>query len=571
MRKILFLLSGSLLWLLSACVRDEGSAEEMAQRGVVAPDVITVIEGMGFDVSDLKMVEGGYLVEGDIVLTQQHIDYYMNAPKTRISQNRYRNVVGQDKLPNLRVEYTSEDFSQFDPLIPCAKAMGYWNTYSGCNVFLSDYEGEAVLRVSFRHLDTPDQLMQVTYPSPLGDPGSVVINLDCEYFPEHNSEQEMYMMLHAFGHALGFAHDPTFGDLDGGVYIKDVPQGDAESIMARATNPLSWSGFSLYDLWGFQTVYPIPLPEPDFDTMMWIQSDTKYGIALDENPFYVGQQVNFPLQIRKKGSDWHEFTGKEGMRIVNTGTGEILYSGEAQSYMFDEEGTYTLEYGAAVWQEDKKSYVCYYGATQFAVTDPFVIEFPALDQGEEIDLANSYIFSYEYDDPAWTNCTASATLYYEQTGELVELERKNSNSWTIVQFPGRGNYRIAVTVENETNRRTKERQFTIAQIPATPLYVQLFKRPVDYEKAIEYYMNFYSEEECVKPIAALYTVECHYVVWRVYHDMEGVVQSRSKQQEGTIRIPRGTSSYALPIRFAALDYLTLDGYTYEYEVECSYI
>lgn len=570
----------ALLWCslllggLVSCVQEHETSYDNLQAESVSTEVKTAIEEMGFDISDLKVVKGGYLVEGDILLTPQHVESFMNTPQTRISQNNWRYAVSADKLPYICVECSSNDPGRFDPTIPYTEAMNYWNSRSQCNVVLSN-QGDAVITISCQSLGTSDQLMQVTYPSPSGDPGSVVINLDCEYLPASTSTQAIYMMLHAFGHALGFAHDFSAGDLDAGIYIPGVLNSDPASIMTRESNPLDWSGFSSEDILGFKAIYPIPqepeIPDPDFDTITWVQNESEYSILLTGDPFKVAKQINFPSQVNRVGSGWADFSGEEGMRIIDQKTDAILYEGEARSYTIEKAGSYILEYGAVVWQEDSESYICYYGTEPFTVTDPFMIEFPALDSGEELDLAKSYTFRYVYDDPAWSNCTASAVVRYLETGEEVALRQNSDRAWTILSLPGRGDYKITVTVDNGSSTRTKERNFTISPLQDLPLYYQLSWAPVNYDKELEYYVNFYGEEECTNPSATQYTVECHYILWLVYHDIFGVKQERYKQQEGTVRIPQGTQSYALPFLVPATDSHTLDGYTYEYEVECSYI
>lgn len=575
MKKSFAVLCCCLLLCNLSCVQEHASSNDntLGDDGVPIEVATAIIEEMGFDVSDLMVVEDGYLVEGDILLTPQHVESFLNAPKTRIAQHMSGNVVSTDKLPYIRVECSSNDGVRFDPNTPCADAINYWNTYSQCNVILGN-QGDAVITISCQSLGTSDQLMRVTYPSSSGDPGSIVINLDCEYLPSTSSKQAMYMMLHAFGHALGFAHDP-FSAVDPGVGIPEVPVADPASIMNQETNPLSWTGFSEYDIWGFQALYPIPqepeIPDPDFDTITWVQNESEYSILLTGDPFKVAKQINFPSQVNRVGSGWADFSGEEGMRIIDQKTDAILYEGEARSYTIEKAGSYILEYGAAVWQEDSESYICYYGTEPFTVTDPFMIEFPALDSGEELDLAKSYTFRYVYDDPAWSNCTASAVVRYLETGEEVALRQNSDCAWTILSLPGRGDYKITVTVDNGSSTRTKERNFTISPIQDLPLYYQLSWTPVNYDKELKYYVNFYGEEECTNPSETQYTVECHYILWLVYHDMFGVEQERHKQQEGTVRIPQGTQSYALPVLIPATDYHTLDGYDFEYEVECRYI
>lgn len=65
--------------------------------------------------------------------------------------------------------------------------------------------------------------------------------------------------MHALGHTLGFVHTARAEDdiLDpNSAHLENTAQYDAASIMTRATNPISWTGFSTQDRAAFREVYP---------------------------------------------------------------------------------------------------------------------------------------------------------------------------------------------------------------------------------------------------------------------------------------------------------------------------
>jgi hypothetical protein len=87
MRKISYLLAlgTSAVMALSGCQKSQESA---VQPAAISADVTAQVKALGFGTSDLKAVEGGYLVEGDIFLTPDLL-----ASKTKYSMLR----VGADE------------------------------------------------------------------------------------------------------------------------------------------------------------------------------------------------------------------------------------------------------------------------------------------------------------------------------------------------------------------------------------------------------------------------------------------------------------------------------------------
>lgn len=578
MKKVLFLVC--VAFLINACQTESLSESDMRPtKELSEKEALMILSDMGFDVSHVVETDEGYRIEGDILITDDIIKAYGAKEQTRAYFTWTNETVAPEKQ-NIRVYDYTGIYELYQPL---RDAVDYWNEHSGCNIVLSMDQGDSEIQFVSQEFMLDDYrkdentLMDVSLPA-AGMPGRVTINSVCSYLPKNNPEQAKYMALHAIGHALGFTHMPAqFGEPnDGeGLVITGTELLDPSSIMVAPSNPLKWSGFSEDDIAGFQAKYPIPepaIPDPDFDTIIWEQNDADYAILLGGTSFFVERLINFPNSVSKIGSGWNNFTGKEGMRIIRNSSDVVVYEGEACALRMPDAGEYTLQYGAAVWQEDSESYVCYYGTAYFTVTDPFVIEFPALDQGEELDLANSYVFRYLYEDSAWANCTATATVEYLETGEMVALSTVSERAWRIDSLPGRGRYKITVTVNNGQQTRSKARWFTVPERDASvQLYYNYAVHPVDYGKSAECVVSFYSDEACEQIAETQYTVECHYILWRIYHDLVGVEQSRTKMAEDIVLVPAGSETYAIPVWAPAVDRLSLDGYKFVFEVECQYL
>ena len=424
-------------------------------------------------------------------------------------------------------------------------------------------------------LDTPDEetLLVVSPPFSTGEPGDIVINTACRYLP--SGEQAMYMLLHAFGHAFGFGHTPESpGDKGDGSYIEGTAEYDPASIMVREADPLRWSGFSENDIKAFKAVYPTdepepePEPEPEVDfserSMDWIADD---GFAIAMGGPYAYGSVNIDVRVRLTGSEWADGQVR-GMRIYDLYTGEEVMRGKAGSCRL-QPGEYTLHYGAAVRREDG-TFECRYGTADFEVTLPgFELTMPILSHPEDIDLSRTIVVrcSFETDDAAWRNFSCSVELVNLRTGEEITHQSYTPNERWAFRLTERGAYRAVATVSNGSETLVIRKDFVLPELTnPKDIYHTLNWRAIDFDKVIQYYIDFYSDEACTEKLSLQHSAACHYIVWRRHHDAEGNPTKNDKVMEDTVMLPAGVTTYNLPYTFEAKDYLTLHGYRYDYEI-----
>ena len=171
---------------------------------------------MGYDISDIRSAANGYIVEGDILLTQRHLDEFESRVQTRQNFNQYWLTVSKD---NQKIQINSA-FPYVDFSLDCLDAIQYWNEKSQCSIVLSGAGGNSIIDIITEPFKTVDgyedfnTLMLVTPPTSDGYPGSIKINSQSSYLPKPSTEQAKYMILHAVGHAIGFTHtlrDPNDG------------------------------------------------------------------------------------------------------------------------------------------------------------------------------------------------------------------------------------------------------------------------------------------------------------------------------------------------------------------------
>ena len=566
--KTLFFPLCALILSAVACTGEQviNSETKTAQQLQQEADIY-LIGQMGYDTSAVSVTERGYVVEGDILLRHEYLAELKTIEPTRQTQDVSRNVVSAEKRTINIV--TSGVLDYYDAI---QEAIDYWNQKAQCAItFATSGAGEIVISAEYNSDNDDTSLMFVTPPDFSGNPGSVIINMSCTYRPGTGTTQARDMILHAIGHAIGFGHTACAADSNPeGFPIPGLNSIDEKSIMTKETNPLRWSGFSEND----KAVYPLdepepePEPEPEVDfsdrSMEWIADD---GFAIAMGGPYAYGSVNIDVRVRLTGSEWADGQVR-GMRIYDLYTGEEVMRGKAGSCRL-QPGEYTLHYGAAVRREDG-TFECRYGTADFEVTLPgFELTMPILSHPEDIDLSRTIVVrcSFETDDAAWRNFSCSVQLVNLRTGEEITHQSYTPNERWAFRLTERGAYRAVATVSNGSETLVIRKDFVLPELTnPKDIYHTLNWRTIDFDKVIQYYIDFYSDEACTEKLSLQHSAACHYIVWRRHHDAEGNPTKNDKVMEDTVMLPAGVTTYNLPYTFEAKDYLTLHGYRYDYEI-----
>ena len=570
--KTLFFPLCALILSAVACTGEQviNSETKTAQQLQQEADIY-LIGQMGYDTSAVSVTERGYVVEGDILLRHEYLAELKTIEPTRQTQDVSRNVVSAEQRTINIV--TSGVLDYYDAI---QEAIDYWNQKAQCAItFATSGAGEIVISAEYNSDNDDTSLMFVTPPDFSGNPGSVIINMSCTYRPGTGTTQARDMILHAIGHAIGFGHTACAADSNPeGFPIPGLNSIDEKSIMTKETNPLRWSGFSENDIKAFKAVYPLdepepePEPEPEVDfsdrSMEWIADD---GFAIAMGGPYAYGSVNIDVRVRLTGSEWADGQVR-GMRIYDLYTGEEVMRGKAGSCRL-QPGEYTLHYGAAVRREDG-TFECRYGTADFEVTLPgFELTMPILSHPEDIDLSRTIVVrcSFETDDAAWRNFSCSVELVNLRTGEEITHQSYTPNERWAFRLTERGAYRAVATVSNGSETLVIRKDFVLPELTnPKDIYHTLNWRAIDFDKVIQYYIDFYSDEACTEKLSLQHSAACHYIVWRRHHDAEGNPTKNDKVMEDTVMLPAGVTTYNLPYTFEAKDYLTLHGYRYDYEI-----
>src|SRR5688572_15526059 len=110
----IYLLAGVLSVAVFSCKKTERAPEQV--QATVSQEVLDKIDKLGFSTENVLARDGGYLVEGDILLTDENLSASANSPSLRIAQDeQYRTTNLVTSLPRtitISVSNLSTPYSQ---------------------------------------------------------------------------------------------------------------------------------------------------------------------------------------------------------------------------------------------------------------------------------------------------------------------------------------------------------------------------------------------------------------------------------------------------------------------------
>jgi hypothetical protein len=204
MRKISYLLAlgTSAVLALSGCQKSQDSA---VQPAAISADVAAQVKALGFGTSDLKAVEGGYLVEGDILLTPEVLANKMDYSMLRVgADEQYRTTNLVTGLPrtltvSISTEFPASYVTAIDEAI---------RRYNDANLQLH------FTRITSGTADLPVQYASDLGPGVLGQSGGFPQNgnpapgfkLVPSVIGNQTTNAIATIMAHEMGHCIGFRH-----------------------------------------------------------------------------------------------------------------------------------------------------------------------------------------------------------------------------------------------------------------------------------------------------------------------------------------------------------------------------
>ncbi len=203
MRKILlkvFLVLLSMSFVLIACKKDAVVSEEKQQ---ISQDVLDKIYALGFTNKNVQLHEEGYLVEGDIVITEEHLNSKPESLFLRVGdEEQYRTTNTVGGLPrNITIRVSSSLPSRY--ITATDAAIARYNA-RGLRITMSRVTsgGNIVIRSA---PSGAGYLASAGFPSSSGNPYSSV-QVNRSYLDTWNINTVTSIIAHEVGHCIGFRH-----------------------------------------------------------------------------------------------------------------------------------------------------------------------------------------------------------------------------------------------------------------------------------------------------------------------------------------------------------------------------
>jgi hypothetical protein len=195
--------------LFISCQKDNAGTEQQ-QNQKISQDVLQKISNKGFSTADVHKVTGGYLVEGDILLSEQELASVSSSPNLRIAEvEQYRTnnlVTGLPRVITIRVTGLTQPFIDGTDL-----AISRYNARGLQLTFRRVTSGSANITISGFNEGPSGGFITLGssgFPTNSGNPySSVSMNTNpAAYGSNPNVNYVGSVIQHELGHCIGFRH-----------------------------------------------------------------------------------------------------------------------------------------------------------------------------------------------------------------------------------------------------------------------------------------------------------------------------------------------------------------------------
>jgi hypothetical protein len=191
-----------------ACKKD---AKTSAENDAVSQEVLAKIQNQGFSTQSVKKVDNGYLVEGDIILTDANLDSKSTSPTLLIAQEeQYRTTnlvtrlprvitVSVTNMPTVYVQATQAAIARYNALPNTRLTFQFQSTGTGNIDVYGFNEGPSGGYIT---------LGSSGFPTASGDPyNQIKMNTNAQAYGSNPDLNYVTSVIqHEMGHCIGFRH-----------------------------------------------------------------------------------------------------------------------------------------------------------------------------------------------------------------------------------------------------------------------------------------------------------------------------------------------------------------------------
>jgi hypothetical protein len=198
MRKLFVGAMSCALLGLIGCQKENAVVEEMA----VPDSVISQLKGMGFGTDNVQRTEGGYLVEGDIIVTPEMLSGNVQHQKLRIAEvEQYRTFNTVQRLPRtITVSVSGSISTAFSASVNNALAR-----FNAENLGITFQRVNSGGNIIIRIVNTGQYIASAGFPTSSGDPYNE-IKYAKKYTSGYSDGFMTTVLAHEIGHCIGFRH-----------------------------------------------------------------------------------------------------------------------------------------------------------------------------------------------------------------------------------------------------------------------------------------------------------------------------------------------------------------------------